>query len=141
MKYKTEVIINLPREKVIEKFDGFENMKKWQKGLKSYEHVSGEVGRTGAQTKLVYDGIGRNVEIIETIIKRDLPNYFVAKYETKGVKNINYNHFHLETENSTKWVADNEFEFKGMMSLMSIFNRGEFKKQTLKDMIAFKDFA
>ena len=44
MRYKTEVIINLPRDRVIELFDSFENLKEWQEGLLSHDHVSGEPG-------------------------------------------------------------------------------------------------
>ncbi|MEM7797967.1 MAG: SRPBCC family protein [Chloroflexota bacterium] len=39
MKYSTEVVIDLPRERVIELFDNTENMYKWQNGLKSHEFL------------------------------------------------------------------------------------------------------
>lgn len=66
MKYQVEISIGLPRDRVIELFDSFENLKKWQPGLKTVEHLSGEAGRLGTKSKLLYDIDGREVEMIET---------------------------------------------------------------------------
>ena len=49
MQYQMEVIINLPRERVIDFFDSFENLKEWQEGLVSHEPISGEPGQAGRQ--------------------------------------------------------------------------------------------
>ncbi|OLS32378.1 MAG: hypothetical protein HeimAB125_09410 [Candidatus Heimdallarchaeota archaeon AB_125] len=141
MKYRNEVTINLPRERTVELFDNSENLKKWQPSLKDSIHLEGEVGRTGAKTLLVYEERGKDVEMTETIIKRDLPDVFVAKYEAKGVKNINHNHFHIENEQATRWIMTNEFRFSGFMAIASMFMRKAFPKQTLKEMNNFKDFA
>ena len=57
MRYETEVIINLPRDRVIELFDSFENLKEWQEGLISHDHVSGTAGRARRQDESgIYDG-------------------------------------------------------------------------------------
>ena len=45
MKYTREIVIELPRDRVIELFDDADNLSKWQEGLQSFEHVSGEPGR------------------------------------------------------------------------------------------------
>ena len=42
MKYKNEVMIRLPLEKVVSLFDSEENLFKWQPDLLSFEHVSGD---------------------------------------------------------------------------------------------------
>ena len=49
MKYTTQVEINLPRKRVIELFDNSENLKKWQEGLISFDHIEGEAGKEGAK--------------------------------------------------------------------------------------------
>ena len=72
MKYRCEVIINLPRERVVELFDNPDNMSQWQPGLQSFEHLSGEPGQPGTKSKLVYDMNGRRVEMVE--IKTDRIN-------------------------------------------------------------------
>jgi len=66
MKYKVEIITNLPRAPVIELFDNSENLKKWQPGLKSFEHLSQKPGEVGAKSKLEFLMGKREIEIIET---------------------------------------------------------------------------
>ena len=65
MKYTREVVIDLPRERVIELFDDADNLTKWQEGLQAFEHVSGEPGQPGAKSRLVYDYRGRRFEMTE----------------------------------------------------------------------------
>ena len=45
MKYQVEITLDIPRERVIELFDSFDNLKKWQPGLEKVEHTSGEPGQ------------------------------------------------------------------------------------------------
>ncbi|MFQ5507583.1 MAG: SRPBCC family protein [Planctomycetota bacterium] len=51
--YTVEVDIDLPRERVIELFDNADNLYKWQPGLQSFEHLSGEPGQPGASSRMV----------------------------------------------------------------------------------------
>ncbi len=141
MRYKTEVLINLPRARVIELFDSFENLKKWQEGLVSFEHISGDPGQPGAKTRLLYDMGRRRMEMIETIIKRDLPDEFSGTYDASGVHNIVRNYFYDEGER-TRWVLDSEFQFRSFMRIMRLFIPGsKFREQTRSSMEAFKNFA
>ena len=141
MHYKIEIIINLPRERVIELFDSFENLKKWQEGLISFEHLSGEPGQPGAKTHLHYQMGRRNIEMIETILVRDLPDEFSGTYDAKGVHNIVRNYFYDQGE-TTRWVIDTEFQFNGMMRIMSFFMPSKtFRNQTRQTMESFKTFA
>ena len=141
MRYETEVMIDLPRARVIELFDDPDNLAKWQPGLKSFEHISGEEGQPGAKSKMIYDMSGRTVEMIETIETRDLPDEFIAIYEAKGVWNWNANRFYEAGADKTRWVLDTDFKFSGFMKIMSIFMQGTFKKQSLQTMMDFKQFA
>lgn len=141
MRYEIEMTINLPRERVIELFDSFENLKKWQEGLVSYEPISGQPGQAGAKTRLLYDMGRRRIEMIETILTRDLPDEFSGTYDASGVHNIVRNYFY-DAGDSTRWVVDSEFQFRGFMRIMSFFmGSGTFRKQTRKTMEAFKQFA
>ena len=141
MRYEIETILNLPRDRVIELFDSFENLKEWQEGLISHEHLSGEPGQTGAKTKLLYDMGKRRVEMIETIITRKMPDEFSATYDASGVHNIVRNFFHDQGD-TTRWVLDSDFQFHGYMRIMSLFMPSSvFKKQTRQSMESFKNFA
>lgn len=140
MKYNCEVTIDLPREEVIELFDSSENLSKWQPGLQSFEHMSGEPGQVGAKSRMVYDENGRIIEMIETITNQNFPDEFSATYEAKGVINWNSNRFYAEGD-KTRWVQETEFKFSGIMRVISVFMRGTFPKETMKSMNQFKAFA
>jgi len=141
IRYSNEIGIKLPVSKVIELFDNPDNMKHWQPGFVSFEHVSGTAGAEGAVSKLVYLEGKRRIEMLETIIKRDLPYSFSGTYTAKGVYNRIDNRFEDLKEEGTRWTAENEFEFKGFMKLMGWLMPNAFKKQSMKYMEMFKDFA
>ncbi|MEO1289115.1 MAG: SRPBCC family protein [Chloroflexota bacterium] len=142
MRYQIEVIIDLPRDRVIELFDNPDNMPKWQPTLTNFEHLEGEAGQAGAKSRLTYKLGNRNMEMIETIIERNLPEKFSGTYETDSALNINHNTFHVISDNQTKWVTDTEFEFRSLsMKLMGLVAPFLFKNQTRKFMNDFKTFA
>lgn len=141
MKYTTEVIINKPRKEVIEKLDSLENMKHWQRGLVNATPLEGTPGEEGATMKLEYKMGKREMEMKETIIKRNLPEEFHATYDAKGVHNIQQNYFKEVDQNTTKWVSESEFQFQGFgMKLIGFLMPGAFKKQSQKYLNDFKNF-
>lgn len=141
MKYQQHVIIHQPLDKVVELFDNIENMKEWMEGLQSFEHLSGEPGQVGAKSKLVFLMGKRRIEMIETITKRNLPNEFAGTYEAKGVWNSITNSFAAIAPNETKYSSEEEFKFSGFMKIFGFLMPGMFKKQSMKYLIAFKNFA
>lgn len=142
MKYTTEITIDLPRSEFVEKFDDAENMKHWQRGLKSFKYLSGKPGAEGSKMELQYLMGKRELVLIETIIKSNLPYEFHATYDAKGVHNIQKNYFKDIEENKTLWVSESEFQFSGIfMKLMGIFMPGAFKKQSCQYLEDFKAFA
>lgn len=142
MKYTSEIIIDLPREEVIKKLDNAENMKHWQRGLVNYKFLDGIPGKVGAKMELEYKMGKRNVVLTETITKNEFPSEFHAHYDAKGVHNEQKNFFHDLSENKTKWVSESEFEFEGFgMKVMAFLMPGAFKKQSMKYLKDFKNFA
>lgn len=142
MKYKLEVSVNVPRETFIEKMDNLDNLKHWQKGLKEIVPISGVAGQEGAQTKLTYEVKNRKMEMIETIISRNLPEEFQATYDTQGVHNIQKNYFKATDQQTTTWVCEAEFKFSSIgLKLLAFIMPKVFKKQSLKYMNDFKAFA
>lgn len=141
MKYSHQIEIKLPLNKVIELFDNPENMKQWQPGLIGYELIDGEAGQPGTKMRLNYKMGKREIEMIETISVRNLPEEFSATYEAKGVWNEVKNTFEETPEGNTIWKTENEFKFKGFMKLMAAVMPGAFKKQSFKYLVYFKEFA
>jgi ribosome-associated toxin RatA of RatAB toxin-antitoxin module len=141
MKYQAEITINLPIQKVIELFDNTENLKHWQPGLISFEHLSGEPGQAGSKTKLIYKMGKKELIMIETIIRKNLPFELSGTYEAKGVFNEIKNYFTPIGADKTKYSLESEFKFKGLMNLIALIIPGMFKKQSQKSLEQFKTFA
>lgn len=139
MKYTCRIEINKPISKVVELFDNPNNLQKWMDGLNKIEHLEGEVGKPGAKSKLSFERNGKKTEMIETIITRNLPEEFSGSYDVSGVHNIQNNRFLKIDENTTLYVSESEFQFKGFMKCMEIMPFA-FKKQTMKFMEKFKQF-
>lgn len=142
MKYTTETIIELPREEFIKKLDNTDNLKHWQRGLVSAEHISGTPGDVGAKMNFSYKFGKREMELIETITKNSFPDEFHATYDAKGMHNIQKNYFEETPEGHTKWVSESEFIASStMLKIMMFLMPGAFKKQSKKYMEDFKNFA
>jgi len=103
--------------------------------------LSTNPGQEGARMSLSYKMGKREMNLVETIIKRNLPDELYMTYDTKGVHNIQKNYF-KEKGDKTRWVSETEFQFSGFgMKLMAFFMPRAFKKQSLKYMQDFKAFA
>ncbi len=141
MKYHTEIEINQPIDKVIKFFDNPDNMGKWMEGLQSFEHLSGTPGQPGARSRLKFKMGRREMEMIETIKVRNLPDEFSGTYESKGGLNHVTNRFVKISDTKTKHITEQEFLFTGFMKIMATLMKGAFKKQSMKYAVAFKNFA
>jgi hypothetical protein len=116
-------------------------MKKWMKGLQSFEHLSGTPGTPGAKSKLVFEMRKKGkMEMIETITVRNLPAEFSGVYHAKGVENLVSNKFVPLSDNRTRYISEQEFRFSGFMKLIGLLMPGMFKKQSMKYLTDFKNF-
>jgi hypothetical protein len=142
MKYSTEITVNVSREEFIKKLDNIDNIKHWHHGLVSAEHISGTPGEIGAKMKLSYKFGKREMELVETITKRDFPYEFHATYDAKGMHNKQENFFEELADGKTQWTSTSEFEASSFMLRMMLFLMpSAFKKQSKKYMEDFKKFA
>ncbi|MCX2720141.1 SRPBCC family protein [Lentiprolixibacter aurantiacus] len=142
MKYTSEIIVDVPRTVFIEKLDNPENMVHWQRGLVKYKPLSSNPGEEGAQMELHYKMGKRELVMIETILKRNLPDEMHATYDAKGVHNIQHNYFEIVSPTQTRWRSESEFQFSGFfMKFMAFLMPGAFKKQSMKYLRDFKAFA
>ena len=141
MKYSVSITIDKPVNEVVALFDNVGNMKKWMEGLESFEPLDGTPGEVGAKSRLRFKMGKREIEMIETITAKNLPEEFTGTYEAKGVFNIVRNSFEPLPGNKTKYTTEQEFQFKGFMKLMGLLMPGAFKKQSMKYLQDFKAFA
>ncbi|NER12227.1 SRPBCC family protein [Leptobacterium flavescens] len=142
MKFSCFVDINAPIEKVIELFDNVDNLKEWQDGFQSYEHLEGEAGQPGAKSRLFYVQGKRRIELIETIIVKNLPEEFSGKYEHTHMENTMANRFSSPEPGITRYETEIEYtRFIGFMpKLMAFLFPSMFKKQVQKWLDQFKIF-
>ena len=142
MKYSNEITIKRPLDQVVALFDNSENLKEWMTGLQSLEHLSGEPGKPGAKSKLVFKRGKGLMEMTETITENNLPELFSGTYEVSGTVNIQQNSFKALDEHHTQWISHSEFRFSSLgMKLMGWLMPGAFKKQSKAFMVKFKEFA
>ena len=142
MKYTLEVELEHTRERVIELFDSVENLPHWQAGLISFEPIEGTPGQVGAKSLMKFKMGKRTMEIVETITERDLPRRFSGTYTAKGMWSLVENEFEELPGGRTLWKSHNEFRGENLlMKVMLLLMPGAFRKQSLKYMVAFKDFA
>ncbi len=141
MKYQTECIIRLPIEEVISIFEDAEQLKHWQRGLKSSTLIKGKNGEVGAKRRLKITLEGREISMIETITFKDLPHEWHGRYTSNGLESMQQNFFSSTADNFTKWVSKSEFVFSGWMVLISKVLPGIFKKRSETVMKDFKNYA
>lgn len=142
MKFSCSVDIENPIARVIELFDNPENLKEWQDGFVSLEHLSGTPGEAGAKSRLIYKIGKREIELTETIRVKNLPDEFTALYEAKTMSNTMTNRFIKLSDNQTRYESEIEYiQFVGILpNLMAKLMPGMFKKQVQKWMDQFKVF-
>jgi hypothetical protein len=141
MKYITSVEIDLPRDRTIELFDNLDHYAAWQESLVGLQRLEGQAGQVGATTRLDHKMGKREISMVETVTRRELPDRYTATYEAKGVWNEADNHFEERQDERTRWTMNTEFRCSGIMWLMTTLMPGMFKKQTQSTMEAFKAFA
>jgi len=138
MKLKFETVIDASREIVWAAFDDPNNMMRWQQNLESFNHISGEPGRPGAISELIYDEKGKKVILREEVTERREPSFMAGAYESPMGTTLIVNHFEEIDENSTRWTSWCNFTFKGFMKVMSLFVSGIIRRRTEADMERFK---
>ncbi|WGD34086.1 SRPBCC family protein [Olleya sp. YS] len=142
MKYTVQVTINKSLHECFKLLDDHENMKHWQEGLVSYEHISGDPGTVNAKMKLNYNFGNRKMTLVETITFKEKNKAYHFNFDTKGMHNIQQNFFEAIDDNTTQWTSINEFAPTNFtMRMMALLMPKAFKKQSKKYLTDFKNFA
>lgn len=138
LKYNLEIEIEKPLDLVSGMFADRSLLPRWQPGLVSDEV---QMDQEGQKTyKLTYQVGRRKLFITETITLENSHQYH-ATYKLKGVVNHVRHEFVAIDAHHTKWQSAQEFRFKGMMKLISLFMRSGFENQSRMIMDNFKRFA
>lgn len=141
MRYTVSNTINKPLEEVIEKFTDPDGVKHWMEGFQKMEAISGTPGAVGAKTYFYFIHRKKEMKLLETILEQNLPRQIKFSYDSSMGYNEVEMVFEKLTENSVTQTNNSYFELKGFMKMMSFLMKGMFKKQSLKFMTAFKNYA
>jgi len=145
IKYSEEIVINANIDTVSALFDNPYNMKKYMVGIESYTVLSGKIREVGATAELIVnyvdeDEVINKIIMIEEIITNNLPDEKKISYTTDGVYNIVTNRLVKVSEEQTKFINQQEFEFKGYLKLVGFFMPSAFKHQSKEYLQKFKEF-
>ena len=141
MNYTLELQIKQPIDVVGELIGDPGLRQSWQPDLLGIEPVEGEPGKQGSTALLKYRMGKAVLEMKETIVENRLPHQFASTYEADKVWNLVVNDFEETAAGRTKWTFTSEFRCRGLLKAMAFFMPGMFRKQSLKYMKQFKDFA
>ncbi len=139
--FTEEITIAKPRHEVIEIIQSIEHYPEWQPELKDYQTFKGMPLEEGAKTRLVYsEGRHENVKLVETVVENNLPDNLKFRHSTEGVLSY-HNHIFIDNGDSTLYKMECEYDFDGLMQVLSIFTPNHFKKQVIKFMESLKNYA
>ena len=138
------ILIDLPVQKVYPLFMDTAFYREWKKDMVGFEPVGGVKGETGAVTKLAF----RRGVMIETIVSKDVPNEFIAKYEHVHGQKVNMvhaavNRFSTVGAGQTRIDCDlTTLEINGLFRrvMMKLFE-GAGRKYAQSQLEKFKHFA
>lgn len=139
MKYEITVEIDQLLEPTVKELRSVDAAFKWMEGLKAFDLYEGELEEVGSVYKMVFDNKGKEQVMFETILSFNPPKEITMLYEMGGVKNECINLF-IEQDGKTYYRMITSFKFPFVMRLFMWMFKPMFKKQTLKSMIAFKEY-
>lgn len=142
MKFTTSTVLKLPISKVINVLDNDLNLMHWQRGLQSFEHLSGNPNMVGGKMKLNYVLGNKQMSLIKTTTRRQIPNELHFQFDMKGIHFLQENYFKSTDNGCTEWYIYNKFVPTSVFTqLMVLFTPNELKKQISQYITDFKNFA
>ena len=141
MNFTAQIVIDRPRERVVELIRNPETLAQWQPGWQYGPLLAGKLDQVGAQRRVLVELNGFRLDMIETIVASNPPDLFTSVYTARGVQNRVENRFYADNPDATRWVMSNAFQFTGLMAVVGTFVGDFVPKQTVESMRRFKLFA
>ncbi len=137
MKYKLSITIQKPIKEVVKLYANRGLLSQWQPGLMNSKQIENY-----PHPKYTHQlALGRRKIILtESILRNDLPEHYDIHFELKGLNSHVYNSFEETSAQTTRWHCETTYHFKGLMKIISLFNKSSLKKQSEMIMVNFKRF-
>jgi hypothetical protein len=141
MKYIRAIEMNAPRDQVAKLFGDPANRLKWMDGIEDFEQMEGTPGETGSKAKMVFKVGNMHMTMIGTVTANNLPDSLRESIDASNVLTTAVSKFEAVSPQVTKYVSEQDFNFKGLFNkVVGFLLQREFKQQTLRHMQGFKRF-
>ena len=141
MKYTISNTIDKPLAVVASKFMEPDGALQWMEGLQKIERLSDKPYEVGAKSRFHSMHKNRKFVIEETILEQNMPHQIKFGFTSSMGYNEVEMVFEKINDESTKQINKTYFQFRGIMKLFGPLMKGMFKKQSMKYLNAFKEFA
>lgn len=141
MKFQAEIEIEKPIKHVVALFSDPSNTIKWLEGLKSTTLISGNLGEPGSKSKVIFETPAGRMQLMETIISKNLPDEYVIRYEGDGYVGYTKHQFIKVDKTLTKFISSQDVELQGALKFVGGLISGTIKKQLERSTVCFKNFA
>lgn len=141
MKYTISNIIDKPIKIVSAKFMEPDGALEWMEGLQKIERLSDKPYEVGAKSR--FHSLHKNKKFVidETILEQNMPNQIKFGFTSPMGYNEVEMVFEELNDNCTKQINNSYFQLKGIMKFLGPLMKGVFKKQSMKYLNAFKEYA
>ncbi len=141
MEITHQIDIHAPLELVMAQFSTESGRQCRMPGLLESELLEGAAGQGGAVSQLKFKMGGRYMLMRETILENQLPICWKARYESG--RTVHFTTVRIEKSGSgtSRYCITQDFEFKGVMRLLSFLLKSTFSKTLLQTAQRFKEFA
>lgn len=113
----------------------------WMEGLQKIERLSKNPYEVGAKSKFHFLHKNKKMVINETILEQNMPHQIKFGFtSTMGYNEVEMV-FEQLNETSTKQINNSYFALRGIMKLIGPLMKSMFKKQSMKYLNAFKEYA
>lgn len=135
MKFECTIEIKAPVAFVAEHFANRENLVKWHLDLDAVKQLEGAPGEPASKSLLKF----RNFEIIETVLKNELPDEFLGDYETPGICHNTMSNQFKSLGALTQYVVVVDYtKLNWFLKVMSVLTPWVIKGQVKKYQKKFK---
>ena len=139
MKYKLQITINRPIDRVVEFFEDPNHMKEWQQEMSGYDVISGVSGRVGLKLNLMYELVDHQEVVTYTLIGKEPMSSLTILLEQSDNKTTQINNFEKIDDNATKLTQKCSVRFVGLKSLVGFISIGSKKSRSLRHLESFKN--
>lgn len=152
MKYTVSIEIAMPREAVAQLLADPAHLPKWLRGMVLHEPLNGAHGHVGTRSRVVMQMGQQQMEITETITRRDptilsgIPKETVVHFDremvAEGMWSVVRERLTEAGPDRTLWESESEYRFSSLlMRVAAPLMSGSFRKQSKQHMLDFKAFA